>query len=63
MAQRTQPKEKRNKQIVLLRLAGTSFADIGRKLKISRSFAKQVFDRDLPKYRETIVNTLDKIKV
>lgn len=63
MGKATQPKESRNKQVVVLRLSGMSFADIGRKFNISRAFAKQIFDRDLPKYRENIVNTLDRIKV
>lgn len=53
-------KTKRNKQIVALRLAGFTFADIGRKFDIRRAFAKQVFDRDLPKFRDEIVSNLDR---
>lgn len=60
MGKATQPKEARNKQIVVLRLTGLSFAEIGRKFNISRAFVKQVFDRDLPKYRDIIVSTLDR---
>lgn len=60
MATGTPAKVKRNQQIVAMRLAGMTFAEIGRKFKITRSMVKQVYDRDLPKFKDMIVKGLDK---
>ena len=53
-------KVKRNKELVVMRLSGLSFRELGRKFRISHNMAKLIYDRDLPKYKSEIVKTLDR---